>query len=307
MTPFVFSGIPHPDTADEIALAVVLVFGAIVFVFAALMTLMTLLVVTQILGFSKAKARYRTDRHDKNTNKVDAWARRHGFQWAGIYQILGVRFALWYHAPRSTVLIQYLLPRPVYEMGTDYADFLSLSSATNYDAVMIPFPPGMYQQVFPQAGLDVLLARHLEAERFLLENGAREVPENPLYPWPPGENDPAVQAWVREQTSAADDGNPYAHRENLSAVHPLIAARAHFVGYAITLSVRMQARYVRSLWCWAFRWPYWYFRRRYAYSNKTVGQLTAAGKFQYPRELPFDYDHWAREAIFSLEGEDFTP
>jgi len=203
-----------------------------------------------------------TDKQHLLFLQADAWAKRHGFHYVGIFRFQILCIAAWENPERCTFLGQYLsFNGPFYEIDTNFDDNLAVCTGNVRDGALFPMPPSNYTQQFPKKSLEELWELHLEAQRYLEETGnARLTPYSPKYPW--------------GNVAFGNEGSP-----SMPTAMEIVQ----------NSGVRTQAKYVRSLFLWPLRWPYWYFYRRFFWVNKTIQEQIKMDRLVLPQELPPDY------------------
>lgn len=197
----------------------------------------------------------------QNFYRLDAWAKANGFRFVGIYRFQALVLAAWESPEKSSLLGQYLnMKGCLFEIDTYFDNHITLNTGNVRDGIMIPFPPGCYVQQFPNMNIEEIWKLHLDAVQCLREHDVTLTPYKPEIPW---DVKPSEESDLAQPTSVEVVQNG---------------------------SIRTQGRYVRSLWFWFFRWPLWYYCRRYFWVNKTIREQIDMGRLDPPEGLPVDYE-----------------
>jgi hypothetical protein len=111
---------------------------------------------------------------------IDRWAQNNEFMYIGCYEtkITNVNTTIWAwgRVDRPTYFCQYLAKagahtNKVYDMVTEFADDISITTGSSKDSQLMPCPPGAYMQSFSRISLDEQWHRHIEAENYLMDKG----------------------------------------------------------------------------------------------------------------------------------------
>jgi len=108
--------------------------------------------------------------NDTPPESSHAWAADSGFEFAGNFRLGSVYIAGWEHKRRPGFFCEYRLQqRTFYDIATNFADEMSLTTASTKDGNLTPKPPGHYHQTFSNLSLEQLWEKHIEAENYLVE------------------------------------------------------------------------------------------------------------------------------------------
>ncbi|NOX59914.1 MAG: hypothetical protein GXP29_13800 [Planctomycetes bacterium] len=112
--------------------------------------------------------------------KNDAWAQAQGLRWHGFYMISTKSdnyMCTWRDACGSRILCTYVIAnRTESDFVTAFDNGIDLTTVSNHDGHLSPYPPGSYVQAFDALSFDERWQRHTEAETYLeRESGARRI------------------------------------------------------------------------------------------------------------------------------------
>jgi len=114
----------------------------------------------------------------KAAREAQEWARASGFEFLGNYleKATGGLIAAWKHRERPTFFCVYIVQwTKAYDLVTEFAGGVSLTTGSTRSGGMYPRPPGDYGQNFTGLSLDELWGRHIEAENFLIDTGGADL------------------------------------------------------------------------------------------------------------------------------------
>ena len=125
----------------------------------------------------------RIKRQLKKMRSTAEWAEQNQFLFVQFYEIFlsGQKMwaGIWQHEESPTYLTQYFIfagdvLKSIYEFTSDFDYGMAVNTSASRDSVFFPKPPGIYVQTFPRfrKKLDELWMQHMEAEAYLLQNGA---------------------------------------------------------------------------------------------------------------------------------------
>ncbi len=119
---------------------------------------------------------------------IDSWASAHRFEYVGTFAARmgnsGSTIIAWRHADKASFFCQYTLKydredgdntvtvtRFEYDLVTEFAEGISLTTGSSMDCNFYPKLPGAYAQSFSDMNFDDRWTKHLDAEKFLQEVG----------------------------------------------------------------------------------------------------------------------------------------
>jgi len=112
---------------------------------------------------------------------ADQWARSNNFEFVGNFTMkfgsMDALISTWRQSDRPTFFCQYVIRsgdravKRAYDLVTEFAFDISLTTADTRDGFSFPRPPGSYLQSFSNMGFDDRWYEHIEMENYLIDNG----------------------------------------------------------------------------------------------------------------------------------------
>ena len=255
------------------------------------------------------------------------WAEKHGYELHGCLkcQEIGLETAIWGSFGESSALTYMNVPDGTGGL-TGHCAFeslfegeMALVTLTNKDDLIVPMPPGIYQQAFPQLRphpggdrernwveaaqnapnsiaaaeieLEGLWREHCASARFLLEQGAvfdEGVKWDLEYGWEPTGDGLGMEESFQKAIDQRDF--PLLLRWN-------IRSRSVLTRYVYD--------YIRSHFFWYLRIGFWYFTRPKKWMNHTIEEQCARRWVPLPKNVV--RRHTLTEAAKKVYGNSWEP
>ncbi|MGD9109327.1 MAG: hypothetical protein PVG93_00170 [Phycisphaerales bacterium] len=115
------------------------------------------------------------------------WAQANEFEYVGSYRMLAggtnAEIWVWRRMDRPTFFCRYLvragtMSQIAHDLVTEFADGISITTASTKDGNSIPHSPGAYSQSFSGTDFDERWQKHIEAENYLMDNGGARLEAN---------------------------------------------------------------------------------------------------------------------------------
>lgn len=115
---------------------------------------------------------------------ANEWAQNNDFEFVGNFTMkvgpMNTFISAWRRYDRPTFFCQYIIRskdsvKRAYDLVTEFAFNISLTTGDTRDSVFFPHPPGSYMQTFSNTSFDDRWYKHIEMENYLVDNGQAQL------------------------------------------------------------------------------------------------------------------------------------